>query len=343
LKKSSNRIDQIDVLRGVAALVVVLFHYGTRYNEMFPERSGWIPLNIFWGSYGVHLFFMVSGFVIFMTLERSRTRMDFIVSRASRLYPVYWVAVSMTVAFDLALPAMGFTPTAFQIAANMTMLQDFFGIDAVDGSYWSLTYELGFYTFMLLLFGFKILRQPAIIVTFWSLTSIIFHFWPGIFPTGLHYIAVTHKYGHLFAVGVALYWLYSKGFSKSFHDICLVVAICAAPFIQYIHSGQIGFWAVAASVMLMVAATRHWLGWITNPVTLWLGTISYPLYLIHEHIGWHLLRLQQDRGVSAYVALAATVAFMLVVASLLSVLIEKPAQRINFVPIAKNYAKELLI
>lgn len=294
---------------------------------MFPQKSGWMPLDVFWGFYGVHLFFMVSGFVIFMTLERSRTRLDFLVSRVSRLYPVYWAAIIFTVGFDLALPSLGFTPGALQIAVNMTMLQDFLRIAPVDGSYWSLTYELGFYTFMLVLFGRKILSFPATFAAFWSVTSVLFHYFPGIFPGGLHFIAVTHKYGHLFAVGVAIYFLYSRGFSRSFHDICLVLIIASAPLIQYIHTGLMGFWAVLASVLLMVAATRHWLGWITNPITLWLGSISYPLYLIHEHAGWHLLSLQQDYGVNPYIALIATVSFMLIVATLLSRFIEKPAQR----------------
>jgi peptidoglycan/LPS O-acetylase OafA/YrhL len=328
MKRVVGRIEQIDVLRGVAAITVLLFHYGTRYNQMFPEKNGWMPLNLFWGSYGVHLFFIVSGFVIFMTIEKSRTRMDFIVSRVSRLYPVYWAAVLFTVAFDLANPSLGFTPTFGQIAVNITMLHDFVRVKPVDGSYWSLTFELGFYSFMLLLFGRSVLQRPAIIALFWSIASIIFHFKPSWFPHGLHIIAVTHQYGHLFATGVAFYWLYSRGISKNLHDLSLIAIIAAAPAIQYLHSGQIGFWAVLVSVVLVAAATTSRLTLITNPVTLWLGSISYPLYLIHEHAGWHILSQLQIRGVDAYVALAFTMAFMLAVATALSKLIEKPSQRL---------------
>jgi peptidoglycan/LPS O-acetylase OafA/YrhL len=327
VKRGVGRIEQIDVLRGVAAIVVVLFHYTTRYNQLFPDKAGWMPLNIFWGSYGVHLFFIVSGFVIFMTIERSKTRMDFIVSRFSRLYPGYWAAILFTIAFDVADPGLGFLPTAWQVGVNATMLQDFFGVKPIDGSYWSLTYELGFYTFMLLLFGQKILQRPAFIGSFWAISSVAFHFRPDFFPGGLHWLAVTHKYGHLFATGLAFYWLYSRGFSRTVHDLVLVMIICAAPAIQYLHSGMIGFWTVTASIVLVWAATTQRLTWITNPVTLWLGSISYPLYLIHEHAGWHMLSLQQKHGVHPYIALGTTVAVMLSVATLLSNYIEKPAQR----------------
>jgi peptidoglycan/LPS O-acetylase OafA/YrhL len=327
MKSKGERIEQIDVLRGLAAAVVMLFHYTTRYDQFFPEKAGWTILNIFWGSYGVHLFFIVSGFVIFMTIERSLNRLDFIVSRLSRLYPVYWAALILTVMFDFANPALGFHPTFGQIVVNLTMLQDFVRVAPVDGSYWSLTYELGFYSFMCLFFGKAVLKRPAYIAAFWAAASVVFHFLPGLFPGGLNILAVTHKYGHLFSAGIAFYWLYSRGFSRTFHDIFLVLLIIVAPAIEYVHSGLPGFYSVLVATALVAAATQGKLSWITNPVTLWLGSISYPLYLIHEHIGWHLLSLQQSRGVDAGFALLVTIAFMLAVATLLSKFIEKPIQR----------------
>jgi peptidoglycan/LPS O-acetylase OafA/YrhL len=327
MKPQAGRIEQIDVLRGLAAIVVMLFHYTTRYDQMFPEKAGWTILNVFWGSYGVHLFFIVSGFVIFMTIERSLNRFDFIVSRLSRLYPVYWAALILTVMFDFANPALGFHPTFGQIVVNLTMLQDFVRVAPIDGSYWSLTYELGFYSFMCFFFGNRVLKRPAYIAVFWAVASVIFHFLPGLFPGGLNILAVTHKYGHLFSAGVAFYWLYSRGFSRTFHDISLALIIIVSPGIEYLHTGFPGFWSVLGSVALVAAATQGKLSWITNPVTLWLGSISYPLYLIHEHIGWHLLSVQQNRGMSAGFALMLTIAIMLGLATLLSRLIEKPAQR----------------
>jgi peptidoglycan/LPS O-acetylase OafA/YrhL len=327
MKSKGGRIEQIDVLRGLAAAVVMLFHYTTRYDQVFPEKAGWTILNVSWGSYGVHLFFIVSGFVIFMTIERSLNRFDFVMSRLSRLYPVYWAALTLTVIFDLANPALGFHPTFGQIIINLTMLHEFVRVAPVDGSYWSLTYELGFYSFMCFCFGNAILKRPAYIAAFWAVASVICHFLPWLFPGGLNIVAVTHKYGHLFAAGVAFYWLYSRRFSRSFHDICLVLVIMAAPVIEYLHNGFLGFWSVLISAALVAAATQGKLSWITNPVTLWLGSISYPLYLIHEHIGWHLLSLQQSRGVNAGLSLMLTIALMLCFATLLSKFIEKPAQQ----------------
>ena len=73
-------------LAGLAALAVVLFHYTVRYDELFTYASP--PLfRATQGFYGVEFFFGISGFVIFMTLDRSRRAMDFVVSRFSRLWP----------------------------------------------------------------------------------------------------------------------------------------------------------------------------------------------------------------------------------------------------------------
>jgi len=70
------RIQELDVFRGVAALVVVLYHYTAGVNNIYmtevvpttPKPLRWL----FDGVQAVNFFFMISGFVIFMTLERLR-------------------------------------------------------------------------------------------------------------------------------------------------------------------------------------------------------------------------------------------------------------------------------
>jgi peptidoglycan/LPS O-acetylase OafA/YrhL len=74
------RIIELDALHGIAALVVVLFHYIDWYDKVRGHSTDplfWLP----WGELGVQLFFVISGFVIFMTLQRSKRPMDVVVSR----------------------------------------------------------------------------------------------------------------------------------------------------------------------------------------------------------------------------------------------------------------------
>src|ERR1043166_3463819 len=108
VKRESGRIGAVDALRGVAALAVVLYHYTQRYGELaehgktdaafagqYPS-TGTVWFHVPWGHFGVQLFFMISGFVILMTVMKVRSVGEFAVLRLARLYPAYWVACGLT-------------------------------------------------------------------------------------------------------------------------------------------------------------------------------------------------------------------------------------------------------
>ena len=80
------RIKELDAMRGIAALSVVLFHFTFGFNHN--------DTNTFFhkGYLGVQLFFIISGFVIFMTFEKTQNIKVFLLGRFTRLYPAYWFA-----------------------------------------------------------------------------------------------------------------------------------------------------------------------------------------------------------------------------------------------------------
>lgn len=65
-----NRLKELDALRGIAAISVMLFHYTSIYPDFFPEHRN-IGVRFDAGGYGVFLFFGISGFVISRTLENT--------------------------------------------------------------------------------------------------------------------------------------------------------------------------------------------------------------------------------------------------------------------------------
>src|SRR5689334_5092656 len=89
----SKRLLELDALRGIAVLGVMFFHYTTLYMSAYDPTP--TLFDFCFGQHGIHLFFIISGFVIYMTLEKS-SPMDFIVSRFSRLYPAYWAGILLT-------------------------------------------------------------------------------------------------------------------------------------------------------------------------------------------------------------------------------------------------------
>src|SRR5882757_7319549 len=142
------RLAGLDVLRGVAAAAVMLHHHGQYYDVLYPGR---IPLSFDLGPghFGVELFFMVSGFVILMTIERKKTVREFAISRAARLMPVFLAALIMATTIRTLSPApLLDTPTLPQFIANLTMAPSLFGQTTLDMPYWTLTYELVFYVAM---------------------------------------------------------------------------------------------------------------------------------------------------------------------------------------------------
>jgi peptidoglycan/LPS O-acetylase OafA/YrhL len=150
------RFAEIDLFRFFAAISVVANHYlfrgpvsGAMPGYQFPVLGEWAR----YGFLGVHLFFMISGFVIAFSV-RDRSSSEFLWSRASRLYPAFWFAILITTFVVQLAQAEKYQLHWWQVLANFTMLNHLFGIPAVDGAYWSLYVELHFYSlvwFMILL------------------------------------------------------------------------------------------------------------------------------------------------------------------------------------------------
>ena len=96
------RFAELDAFRGVAVLMVVVYHYAFRYDALAHEAG--LPghdagLDLDWarpGGYGVHLFFMISGFVICWSLSTADGLRGFALSRFSRIYPAFWIAALAT-------------------------------------------------------------------------------------------------------------------------------------------------------------------------------------------------------------------------------------------------------
>ena len=147
MKKAINntRNLNLDFVRGVACLLVLLYHYTFRFFEIINQDNPW-PVQVSFGYMGVSVFFMLSGyFSIKYTKESTGLRL-FCFKKFLRLFPAYWVALILTgIITYFFLPERAVSWIDFAI--NFTMLESFFGVAPVDGVYWTLQYELLFYLF----------------------------------------------------------------------------------------------------------------------------------------------------------------------------------------------------
>lgn len=331
------RLAELDALRGIAAMAVVLFHYFTKYEELFGHNTPPV-FSLPWGSYdgvhlfslghyGVNLFFMISGFVIFMTLERTKAPMDFVVSRFSRLFPAYWAAVALTfsVVFVLGLP--GKEVSFAQALANFSMVQSFFNVPHVDGVYWTLEVELLFYAWAFLAYRLGWLHRVHALLLAAMALRLIYFLAAEFFRVDLPWIVSRYlilNFIAWFSIGVMVYRLSGRASGHCTRRADLSVVACAIALLATVHSLWIGLLALALSAVLWGAASGH-LPWLGNRVLLGLGTISYTLYLVHENIGWAVMRPIQAAGWSSKLSILVALILSLVLATLLTWLIERPA------------------
>lgn len=333
-----HRLLELDLLRITAALAVVLFHYtfsGPTYGYLSIKFPGLDQVTRF-GYLGVDLFFMISGFVVLMTAWQ-RTAREFLISRIVRLYPAYWLAVTLTALVTVWLGGSLFQVTLPKYLANLTMFQSLANVRNVDVVYWTLWAELRFYAIVLVLTLIGITRERVIAVL-WGWLAACALLESGALPAVVHRYAdlvVQTYYAHYFIAGMALYLVYRRQGARWQLAAILALSLAnamlrAAQFTEQLdHQYQTYFHPMAAVgvvVVIFAALTAVAMGWTRRLARRWFvvaGAITYPLYLIHAHIGFMVLKQLDDR-INKWVLVAAVALAMCGFAYLIQIGIERP-------------------
>ncbi|WP_328719757.1 acyltransferase [Streptomyces sp. NBC_00247] len=336
----NDRMRALDGLRILAALMVCMYHYAGK-NGNVAESWGQSPgvkfptLSSFatYGSMGVQLFFIISGFVICMS-SWGRSVGDFFRSRVARLYPAYWVAIVLVTTAALVLPVVVEPVRPDELLVNLTMLQQPMGVHRVLGVCWTLWVELRFYVLFAVFVVWKgvTYRRVVVFCCAWTLAGAFAR----IADNPLTDALVMRDHAPYFIGGLALYLIHRYGSDLLLWGIVLVSVLLGQRYSVTAnwHPGMTGDFqrspyvieAIVLLAFLAVAAVA--LGWLRWANWRWLtfaGTLTYPFYLVHEHLGWFVIRLL-NRGLelSPYVTLPATVLTMLTLAYLLHRFVEKP-------------------
>lgn len=337
----TSRLRALDGLRMIAALMVCLYHYagrngeishswGASPRELFPDLSAVAS----YGCLGVQVFFVISGFVICMS-SWGRTLGDFFRSRVSRLYPAYWVAIVLVASAGYVLPSVSAPLHVNEILVNFTMLQQPTGVHRVLGVCWTLWTEARFY----LLFAILVVRKGTTyrrVVAFCCLWTVATGF-AQVAHNALVSEIVMQDSAPFFIGGLALYLIHRYG-----SDLLLWLLV-AASFLLGQHYAVASVWAphlthvfyarsqevvigiVAFAFASVAAVALGWLRWADWRWLTFAGALTYPFYLVHEHLGWFMVDiLTRKYHVEPRLTLVATVVAMLVLAWLMHRLVEKP-------------------
>ena len=261
----TSRNPFLDYLRGISALLVVLFHYTARY-DMLYGHVGDYPLIVSRGSFAVLMFFLLSGYLTFKGLSKYSPK-SFVRNRFFRLYPTYWLCLIITGSLIMALmPSMAVSGKDFLL--NFTMLQMYLGANSVDGAYWTLTCEVMFYVLILVVCLMKGGKYGGHVILGWFWLQILLMILPdnGVFALIKKFNF--YLYFHCFMAGgvVALLekqWLAKESSQKL--PVPMVVALCTALVFfvlqQFIdHEFDSGLF-MAISILLLEASVVLYTKW----------------------------------------------------------------------------------
>lgn len=312
------RLTELDALRGIGALCVLIFHYSTRFHELFPQAAH-VPFSFPGGNYRVLLFFTISGFAIFFTLDRIGSVADFVVNRFARLYPAYLVAMLLTLSIEYLAHATQLLIGPVAILANFTMLQGFAFLPEVDGAYWTLTVEIAFYVCMIALWKGAGLRRLELMLALWLAVRWLYWLWPDM-PERVIMLLVL-RYVPFFVIGMLSYriWAGQRSWRQQAPYAALALASVATMEV----------WDITIVACLLLATFAALIAGRLSLLRLrpliWLGGISYSFYLIHQHVGFVIMLEIARLGYSPWIGFFAAFAVALTLGTAINHVVEKPA------------------
>lgn len=332
---TNTRINELDLLRFLGAVGILLFHYAFRGYAADAMSTMPYPLLAPVAKYGylaIELLFMISGFVIAMTATNQSLR-HFVISRIVRLYPVFWACCTLIFAATLAIGAPRYSVSVGQYLANMTMLSGFLGVPLMDGAHWFLYVDLIFYALVAaaLLLGGS--RRLQLFLVSWLLIEMTL----GALPFGWQSRRLLADYSVCFIAGAQFFLIWSRGSSVTRIAVtaaCLGLAIMQAidrlPGFETHYRTSMNRSVVAGIVtlsfvmMLLIALRRT--GALARSQWVLAGAISYPLYLLHENIGFMIFNAGYPAA-NPHVLFWGTIVVMIGVSLAVHVFIEKRFSR----------------
>lgn len=319
-----NRLMCLDGLRGIAAMAVVIFHYTYYYNNIYGHDIDVSPLLIL-ARYGVHLFFMISGFVIFWTISRVNNPLDFIASRFARLYPTFWFAVTVTFLVVCAVSLPDRVVSFETYLANLTMFHEYASYGHVDGVYWTLTLELAFYFWILVIYCLRQLGNIEKILIVWVLVVNALPFIDADLYAGGNWKLnrlLIWDYIEFFAAGICFYKYHTRT-----HTVFTHVLLAMTVLAIWLGRNPVIAVFLWGFYLVFYGAISGRIAILTSKPLVYLGTISYSLYLIHQNIGYAIIMEFYNRSWSPYVGILVAMVFSLVAAHCMSKYIERPGAR----------------
>ena len=260
------------MLRGIAAMMVCLFHFtGTLNNPFWHNEVG------FYGKFGVHIFFVISGFIIPYSMYKSNYKLKnfwrFVLKRIIRIEPAYIFSIVLIIIISYAAKLSPynlnsnldfFTVNSF---LHLFYLIDFFNGYWLNPVFWTLAIEFQFYILIALLFSFLHNTSKPI--------KLFILFFGCALPFLLKVDFLVFNYLLLFIPGYLFYLFYIQKLKLEFFILFLLL-------IAILNGLKFELYTALCPLI-----TISFIYFIKKPkrILMFLGKISFSVYLLHTPIG----------------------------------------------------------
>lgn len=351
-------------MRGLAALTVMAHHFFGRWAEPVHHETlyahgnalTWLPVIAQFGELGVLLFFMISGFVITMTLERSTGLLDFATRRVARLWPTMLVCASLSF---IVINTSGIADYYGMARWEVTWVEYLSSIvffppelthralglpgeaHWVEGVYWTLWAEVRFYALVATVF---LVAPRGAFLWLWlgvQLASTGLQAAMKLYGLGFDHfllrLALQPAELAWFSLGICGYMHWTRRVSLPVLLLlpAALVAIALEPGINSdsqfdlaIASDlrRLAVYAVIFAIFGLFLRRSPLLGVLRWRPLLAVGLASYPLYLFHDLPGMAIFMVVAESGLPAWLGPVIATVVLIAVALLLHRLVEMPAR-----------------
>jgi len=322
---------ELDLLRFLAALAVVFFHY-TFLNAVISKEIPTYPfLDDFfkYGYLGVELFFIISGFVILLTTI-NKSPVEFVISRVTRLYPAFWIALSLTTISILIFIADDLKGLSFnKFLLNLSMIPEYLGTENIDPVYWTLQVEIKFYFWVFMIVMLRKLGNIENFIMAWLFLTILetFHF----MHEYTHFLIIP-EWAPYFSAGALFFLIKTQGFTLQrglllFLSYLLSINYAVQGALDKTTQYETNFSPMIVSAL--ITAFYLLFIWIISSRKTYrksrrlalISALTYPLYLIHNVLG-EIIFTHFGQHINQYILLILVVALMLIISFVMSRFLE---------------------